>query len=280
LAWHSLLALKMEEERAVLQDKLRRLEARLREVERLGDQLREIQELEGRQEDTEEVFGVLRLSFSMVEASPWTSDSESDQLSEDETDDPLLLLPPPDDFADPDPAVTCMIEELPYRPALSLRRPPACFPHPVFRQSLGGTARGCPWERHKPALPLLPDDIGSDGTGKPSEHCQPMAESPTLTKPLSLLWSGAWGNWPVWERGEKPADRRRQPRTGTVETRGGPLGPSDHPPGLSPTVWQRTQTGSRPWGGKPPDRRVELPDGGKPDQPRALGGARDRTALG
>jgi hypothetical protein len=32
----------MEEERAFLQDKLRRLEARLREVEQLGDQLRAI----------------------------------------------------------------------------------------------------------------------------------------------------------------------------------------------------------------------------------------------
>jgi hypothetical protein len=181
----------MEEERAVLQDKLRRLEARLREVERLGDRLREIQELEGRQEDTEEVFGVLRelrLSFSMVEASSCSSDSESDQLSEDESDDPL---PPLDAFADPDPAVLCMREELPYRPALTMRKPPACFPHPVFRLSLGGSARDGPLERnYDPALSWLPDHVGGGNTGKPSGNRQPTAESPTLTKPLSL-WSGA-----------------------------------------------------------------------------------------
>jgi hypothetical protein len=265
----------MEEERAVLQDKLRRLEARLREVERLGDQLREIQELEGRQEDTEEVFGVLRelrLSFSMVEASPWTSDSESDQLSEGESDDPLLLLPSPDDFTDPDPAVTCTQEELPYRPALSLKKPPACFPHPVFRQSLGGSDRISPWERHcEPALLLLPDDVGCDGTSWPTEARQLIAERlhSDPSQPQSLLWSGALGNWPalsdVWKPGDEPADSRRRPRTGAVEGGGGPCRPSNHPPGVSPAVWRLTQTGSRPWGGKPPDGRVELPDGGKTD---------------
>jgi hypothetical protein len=229
------------------------------------------------------VFGVLRelrLSFSMVEASPWTSDSESDQLSEDESDEPQLLLPPPDDFADPDPAVTCMIEELPYRPALSWKKPPACFPHPVFRQSLGGSARDSPLERnYDPALSWLPDHVGGGNTSKPSGDRQPTAESPTLTKPLSL-WSGAWGNWPVWEPGDESAAPRRRLRTGAVETGGGPHGPSNHPPGLGPAVWQQTQTGSRHWGGKPPDGKVELPDGGRKDQPKALGGGHDWTALG
>jgi hypothetical protein len=230
---------------------------------------------------TQELFEEVVLSFNTWKASVSSSDSEASQPSDDERDDTQLLLPPPPAFADPDPAVPCMREELPYRPALSLRRPPACFPRPVFRQSLGGTARDSPWERHyKPALSLLPDEVGSDGTGKPSGDCQPTVESPTLTKPFSLLWSGAWGNWPVWERGDEVADPRRRPRTGAVEAGGEPCRPSNHPPGVSPAVWRLTQTGSQPWGGKPPDGRVELPDGGKTDQPRALGGARDRTALG
>jgi hypothetical protein len=278
----------MEEERAFL------LESRsVGELQQLLDQLREIrqrkqllwEQLEARQEETQELFEEVVLSFNTWKASVSSSDSEASQPSDDERDDTQLLLPPPPAFADPDPAVPCMREELPYRPALSLRRPPACFPRPVFRQSLGmgGTARDSPWERYyKPALPLLPDKVGSDGTGKPSGpgDCQPMVESPTLIKPLSLLWSGAWGNWPVWERGDEPADRRGQPRNGAVEARGGTSRPNNHPPGVSLAVWQQTQTGSRPWGGKPPDGRVELPDKGRTDHRRALGVGRDRTALG
>jgi hypothetical protein len=338
----------MEEERAFLLDKLRRLEARLREVERLGDRLREIQELEGRREDTKEVFDVLRelrRSFSMVEASSWSSDSESDQPSEDKSDDLLpppdafedpdpavtgiletecmskelpyrpalkkqflweqlearqegmkelfaevvlsfnmrkasvsssdseanqssddgddLLLPPPDAFADPDSAATCMLEmgrmreELPYRPALSLRKPPACFPHPVFRQSLGGSARDSSWERHfEPALPLLPCDIGGVGTGRPTGERQPKAEHlPSDSfRPLSLSWSGAWDNWPVlpdvWGPVDEPADPRRWPRTGAVETGWGPPRVETSLPRDSPAVLWR-------WGGEPPDHGMD-----------------------
>jgi hypothetical protein len=212
------------------------------------------------------VFGVwreLRLSFSMVEASPWISDSESDQLSEDKSDDPLLLLPPPDAFADPDPAVICMLEtgrmqeELPYRPALSWKKPPVGFPHPVCRQSLGGTARDSPWERHyKPALPLLPDDIGSYGTGKPSGHCQATAESLPSEhfQPLSLPWSGTWDNWLVlsdmWEPVDELADPRRRPRTGAVETGWGPPRVETSLPGDSlPVLWR--------WGGELPDHEMD-----------------------
>jgi hypothetical protein len=272
----------MEEERAIL------LESRsVGELQQLLDQLREIrqrkqllwEQLEARQEGTQQLFGEVVLSLNTWRACVSSSDSEASQPSDDERDDTQLLLPPPPAFADPDPAVPCMREELPYRPALSLRRPPACFPHPVFRQSLGGPARDSPWEIVDPALSWLPDHVGG-GTFKLSGDCQPTAESPTLTKPSSLLWSGAWGNWPVWEPGDETADPKKRPRTGAVEARGGPSGPSNHQPGVSPAVWRLTQTGSRPWGEKPPDGRVELPDRGKTDQPRAHGGARDRTALG
>jgi hypothetical protein len=349
----------MEEERAFLQDKLRRLEARLREVERLGDRLREMQEREGRQEDTEEVFDVLmelRRSFSMVEASSWSSDSESDQLSEDESDDPLpppdafedpdpavtgifetecmpeelpyrpalkrqflweqlearqegmeelfaevvlsfnmrkasvsssdseasqstddsddMLLPPPDAFADPDSAATCMFEmgrmreELPYRPALSLRKPPACFPHPVFRQSLGGSARDSPWERHfEPALPLLPSDVGGDGTGSSAGERRPKAERlpSDCFRPLSMSWFGAWDDWPVlsavWEPGDDLSDPRRRPSTGAVQTGWGPTRGETSLPGDSPAVLWR-------WGEEPPDQDV---DNQRPCSPADVG---------
>jgi hypothetical protein len=151
LDWHSLLALKMEKERAFLLDKMRRLEAGLREVKRLEAQLQEIQQLEASQEDKEQLFDELRLSFLKYEASSRSSDNEAGQSSsDDDSEDDILLLPPPLAFADPDPAVNSVAEtgtaceEWPYRPALSLRKPPACFPHPVFGEWLGGLTRETP----------------------------------------------------------------------------------------------------------------------------------------
>jgi hypothetical protein len=148
---HSLLALKMEEERAFLLDKMRRLEARLREVKRLEAQLQEIQQLEASQEDKEQLFDELRLSFLKYEASSRSSDNEAGQSSsDDDSEDDVLLLPPPLAFADPDPAVNSVAEtgtvceEWPYRPALSLRKPPPCFPHTVFGEWLGGLTRETP----------------------------------------------------------------------------------------------------------------------------------------
>jgi hypothetical protein len=192
------------------------------------------------------------LSFNMWKASVSSSDSETSQSSSDDSEDDILLLPPPLAFADPDLAVNIVAEtgtvceEWPYRPALSLRKPPPCFPHPVCQQLEGGSVRAIPWERYfEPALPLLPDDVGGDGTGRPTGEHQPEAERlpSDRFKPLSLPWSGTWDNWPVlsavWEPGDELADPRRQPRTGAVETGWGPPRVETSLPGDSPAVLWR-----------------------------------------
>jgi hypothetical protein len=262
----SLLVLEMEEERTFLLDNLKAQS--MAELQQLLERLRDIrqrkqllwEQLEARQEGTQELFDEVVLSFNTWKASVSFVDNEASQSSDDGDD---LLLLPPDAFADPDSAATCMLEmervreELPYRPALSLRKPPPCFPHPVFRQSLGGLARASPWERrYEPSLPLLPGDVGGDGIGSPAGERRPKAEHlpSDCFRPLSLSWSGAWDNWPVlsdtWEPGDEPADLRSRPRTGVVENGWGPPRVETSPPGDSPAVLWRCS-------GEPPDHGMD-----------------------
>jgi hypothetical protein len=246
----------MEEERAFLLDKMRRLEARLRETKRLEAQLQEIQQLEARQEDTEQLFDKLRLSFLKYEASR-SSDNEAGQSSsDDDSEDDVLLLPPPQVFADPDLAVNSVggtgiaCEEWPYRPALSLRKPPTCFPQ------TGELLGGLTWEtqRSECVEAALPQSLGGGGhvvARLSGDHC-PATERPSLqSRLLCPPWSWDWGSWPDVVGGrtlmDKCADQRGWPATGLWDS-------GWKPPGVRYSL--SGYSSALPWGlrrGEPPD---------------------------
>jgi hypothetical protein len=249
----------MEEERAFLQDKLRRLEAHLGEDERLKARLTEIQQLEARQEKAEELFDEVVHSFNRWKASVSSSGSEtSPSSSDDDSKDDILLLPPPLAFADPDLAVnsvaeTCTAcEEWPYRPALSLRKPPPCFPHTVFGEWLGGLTRKTP--RTEYVEETLPQSLGDGGcdVARLSDDHSPATESPS-SQPRLLCppWSWDWGGWPDMDGGrtlmDKRADQREWPVAGLWDS-------GWKPPGVRYSLSDDSSAVPwRPRRGEPPD---------------------------
>jgi hypothetical protein len=257
----------MEVERAFLLDKQRRLEARLREIEQLGARLREIQQLEAQGEEVEELFADLETSFYMWHASSSLESKACKPSCDDDSGNDMLQLPPSPAIAEPDPAVTsvtktCIVgEEWPYRPALSLRKPPVSFPHPVVRQWLGCLTRDSLRAVYvEAALPQLPGGGGHVVVGLSCDPSPVTESSQSPSSPLFPPWSWDWGGWPDINGGrtlmDKHADLRGWPATGLWDSGWKPPGVRYSLSGDSAAVsW-------RPRRGEPPD--TGAPDGLEP----------------
>jgi hypothetical protein len=185
----------------------------------------------------------------------------------------MLQLPPSPAFADPDPAVTSVTktgivgEEWPYRPALSLRKPPDSFPHPVVRQWLSCLTRdSLRVEYVEAALPQSPVDAGCVVARLSDDH-SPATDSPSLqSRLLCPPWSWDWGSWPDTDGGRKLKDKRADlkgwPVIGLWDGGWKPLGVRYSLSGDSSAVQWRPQRG------EPPDTGAL--DGQEPYVPQGL----------